>query len=78
MAKTNPIGVRFDPDIYNMALEKGGATSYQSALVLYEKLFKEHIESKSQEADISSKSEPPAGLSGIELTIWKSQQKKDK
>ena len=44
MAKTKPIGVRFDEDLLSDLKEKGLATSPQKALNLYEKTFSDKNE----------------------------------
>lgn len=46
MAKTNPIGVRFDEELLNKVKEASLATSPQKALILYEKSYVELIELK--------------------------------
>lgn len=46
MAKTNPIGVRFDEELLNKVKEAALANSPQKALNLYEKSYVELIERK--------------------------------
>lgn len=46
MAKTNPIGVRFDGNLLNTLKEASIATTPQKALNLYEKTYMESIEKR--------------------------------
>lgn len=40
MAKTNPIGVRFDPEILKELLDRGLAKTPQEAVNFYERSYK--------------------------------------
>jgi tRNA U34 5-methylaminomethyl-2-thiouridine-forming methyltransferase MnmC len=49
MAKTNPIGVRFDEELLNKVKDANIASSPQKALNLYEKSYVELVEKKVEE-----------------------------
>jgi hypothetical protein len=89
MAKSKPIGVRFDLDKLDMIQKEQNLTSVQQVVnylmgnygkikPVEEVLLIKHIEypKKAQKPEIkpqNSIAEPPAGLSGIDLAIWKSE-----
>lgn len=70
MAKTKPIGVRFDEELLNKVKEASLATSPQKALNLYEKSYVELIEKKVEE---NNKPENKARITkeraGVEISI---------
>ena len=93
MAKTNPIGVRFDEEILELIKKEQKLSSPQKVVnYLMENYGKlkplpsnlddikkdEPIVAKKKDAPKSPKNDkkqPPKGLSGIDLAIWKAENK---
>lgn len=99
MAKSKPIGVRFDLNQFDFILKKNPnlktpqsvlnflMTFYESAVIMGEnfeikpindltpkEMTRNHFNGIDAEKEAKKgNSEPPAGLSGIDLTIWKSE-----
>lgn len=90
MAKTQPIGVRFDTDLLRKLKEDRGIETAQQALNFLSEFWVKNDPTQKQINDIiapvadllprSKKSainedKHPIGLTGIDLTIWKAEQK---
>jgi len=89
MAKSKPIGVRFDLDKLDMIQKEQNLTSVQQVVnYLMDNYGRiKHVEEvlvvkpiecpktvqKPVELTINRQPEPPIGLKGIDLTIWKSE-----
>lgn len=83
MAKSKPIGVRFDLDILERIKKEHGLETPQAVLnhlmsSYGAKGLPAKKESKPIARPVPSKKEPtaPANLKGIDLAIWKAEQKK--
>lgn len=101
MAKTNPIGLRWDVDdlgLLKMELKMESTQQILSFLVAFWKNNRQGSEKKSPPSDAEVKAEaaaknrkreekkapatgnkndPPPGTTGIDLAIWKAQQKEN-
>lgn len=84
MAKTDPIGVRFDKDILALIKKEQGLQTYQEVLNY---LMNNYLASKAPAPKptksippkpLKNEITPPANLKGIDLAIWKAEQKAKK
>lgn len=85
MKKSNPIGVRFDLEKLDMIQKEQKLKSAQQVLnYLMDNYGKSASKSENKDktnesvikAEIKKESEAPAGLKGIDLIIWKIENKK--
>ena len=85
MKKSNPIGVRFDLEKLDMIQKEQNLTSAQQVVnYLMDNYGKSAQKSENKDKTIESvikaerkkESEVPAGLKGIDLIIWKIENKK--
>ena len=85
MKKSNPIGVRFDLEKLDMIQKEQNLTSAQQVVnYLMDNYGKSASKSENKNKNIESvikakikeESEVPAGLKGIDLIIWKIENKK--
>jgi len=80
MAKSNPIGVRFDLEKLELIKKEQGLETPQAVLNYLIDNYQAKAPVKKREkrsAPVVHKKEiaPPAGLKGIDLAIWKAEQK---
>ena len=89
MAKSKPIGVRFDLDKLDMIQKEQNLTSVQQVVNYLmdnygkikpiDEVFSKnvttypHFDKKPEIMLLNDNPEPPSGLTGIDLTIWKSE-----
>lgn len=81
MAKSKPIGVRFDTDKLEMIQKEQNLTSVQQVVNYLMDNYNgssPKLEVKAKKVEMPTKDEktPPKGLKGIDLAIWKSENMK--
>jgi len=81
MAKSKPIGVRFDTDKLEIIQKEQNLTSVQQVVNYLMDNYNgsgPKLEVKPKKVEILAKTEktPPNGLKGIDLAIWKSENSK--
>lgn len=81
MAKSNPIGVRFDLEILERIKKEQGLDTPQAVLnYLMNNYRPEKVPAKKESKPVKEKpskkeTSVPASLKGIDLAIWKAEQK---